>query len=389
MSDALDRFFAGDDEALGEISPAPKPLSKPQPHAGMRVIAGGKDNAAPAFKFTAVSDLEIKAPDFLIVGLIEKGALGLMFGDPGCGKSFSAVDLSMCVASGHDFHGREVEQGSVFYIAGEGHSGLARRFHAWAQHHGVPMDDLPLYKSERAASFLDGASAKAVADAVDEIAAEVGSPKLIIVDTLARNFGAGDENSTQDMNNFILAMDDLKDRYPDSVLLIVHHTGHADKQRARGAMALKGALDFEFRLEKSGTTLTLTNTKMKDAEPPEDMHFEFHGVKLGVDDHGEPFGSAVLVDGEAPEKSGEKLSKAQSRGLRTFRAAADKYGAIHDEGNGVRREDWKEMFRADYEGEPSGVNSAFSQAISSLKGGGYINQNNNLFQLTHKGGAGE
>jgi len=50
--------------------------------------------------------------------------------------------------------------------------------------------------------------------------------------------------------------------------MLVHHTGHSEKQRARGSIALKGALDTEYRLDKVGDEITLTNTKMKDAEPP-------------------------------------------------------------------------------------------------------------------------
>jgi hypothetical protein len=70
------------------------------------------------------------------------------------------------------------------------------------------------------------------------------------------------------MSEFVVAIDDMKARFPGCCVLIVHHSGHGDKQRARGAMALKGALDFEFRVEKKGREVQLINTKMKDAEAP-------------------------------------------------------------------------------------------------------------------------
>lgn len=258
------------------------------------------------FTFVAVGDLEYRPPEFLVEGLIETDTLGLVFGDPGCGKSFLAADLSLSVATGEPFHGRAVKQGTVIYIAGEGHNGLARRFNAWAQHHERSLKGVPMFKSERAAQFLDGASAQAVTQSVRALAETCGAPALIVVDTLARNFGGGDENSTQEMSNFIAAMDDLKANWPGCVLLIVHHSGHAEKQRARGATALKAALDFEYRLEKEDPALTLTNTKMKDAEPPPDLNFTLTGVDLG-----DGASSAVLVEGEGGPKRAKVTGQAK------------------------------------------------------------------------------
>ena len=183
------------------------------------------------FQFVPVHDLKYREPDYIIDELFETETLGLLFGDPGCGKSFLAVDIALAVASGTQFHGRDVKQGSVFFIAGEGHNGLARRFAAWAKARDVSLAGGPLFKSERAAQFLDGASAKAVADAVASLAKDHGQPTLIIIDTLARNFGAGDENNTKDMSEFVVAVDDLKARFPGCAVLIVHHSGHAEKQR--------------------------------------------------------------------------------------------------------------------------------------------------------------
>ena len=54
----------------------------------------------------------------------------------------------------------------------------------------------------------------------------------------------------------------------------MHHTGHNDKDRARGSIALKGAADSEYDIEKQKDILTMTTTKMKDAEIPR-SHFLF------------------------------------------------------------------------------------------------------------------
>ncbi len=104
-----------------------------------------------------------------------------------------------------------------------------------------------------------------------------GKPELIILDTVARNFGGNDENSTKDMSAFITAVDAINAEFDCSTLL-VHHTGHADKSRARSC--LKGALDTEYRLSKNDAFLTLECTKAKDFEEPKGMRFMLQPLEL-------------------------------------------------------------------------------------------------------------
>jgi hypothetical protein len=113
---------------------------------------------------------------------------------------------------------------------------------------------------------------------ITAIEQSAGHPSLIVLDTLARCFGGGDENSTQDMSNFVMACDLLRRRY-GCTILVVHHAGHGDKSRARGAIALKAALDAEYRLENE-SGLLLTATKMKDAETPLPLAMKLVSVEL-------------------------------------------------------------------------------------------------------------
>lgn len=247
------------------------------------------------FRLARVGDMEVKPPRFIVRDVLEADSLALAFGDPGCGKSFLGVDVACCVATGTDFHEHEAEPGAVIYVAGEGRNGLARRFRAWQIARGISLDDAPLYASATPASLCDPESARDVVDAVDDIAERDQAPTLVVIDTVARNFGPGDENSTQDMAGFIQACDRIRTSHGSTVLLI-HHTGHHDKTRARGAMALKGALDAEYRLDKDEHgVIRLEATKMKDAEDPEPMAFRLATVELGMQDNeGREVTSAVL-----------------------------------------------------------------------------------------------
>jgi hypothetical protein len=330
---------------------------------------------AVAFQFVPVADLKYRAPEYIIGELIETDTMGLIFGDPGCGKSFLAVDIALSVSSGTPFHGRDTKQGSVFFIAGEGHNGLARRFAAWSQARGVSLAGVPLFKSERAAQFLDGASAKAVADAVAGLAARHGSPALIIIDTLARNFGAGDENNTKDMSEFVVAVDDLKARFPGCSVLIVHHSGHAAKERARGAMALKGALDCEYRVEKEGHAMKLVNTKMKDAEPPDDVFFSFRQVDLdGIAK------SAVLEATDAPERH-HKLTATQRLAQETYATASAQNG-VWDDGTfrGLHVDDWRDAFYTKHTGDSvEAKKKAFQRVRKDMTDAGLMTATNDLY----------
>jgi hypothetical protein len=317
---------------------------------------------AGAFQFMAVGDLQYRPPEFLVALLIETSVLALIFGDPGCGKSFIAIDLALCVATGTPFHGHAVKRGPVFYIAGEGFNGLARRFAAWSKARGVDIKGAPLFVSTRPAQFLDAGSAKAVAEAVQGLAAQHGAPALIVIDTLARNFGPGDENSTSEMGQFIAAIDDLKAQFRGCAVLIVHHTGHGDKQRARGAMALKGALDCEYRVGKDGATVKLINTKMKDAEPPATLAFTLNSVDLG-----NGASSAVLEQTEARHTE-KPLTANQRLGQETFALAAATGDCWADgEFTGLHRDQWREAFYAAHTGDSiEAKRKAFNRARQDL-----------------------
>lgn len=341
------------------------------------LLPDGGRSASRAFEFVAVGDLEYRAPEFLIDGLIETDIAGMIFGDPGCGKSFIAVDIGLSVATGTPFHGRKVKQGAVFYIAGEGHNGLARRFAAWAKDRDVSIKLAPLFKSNRAAQFLDRESAAAVSAAVESLADIHGPPALIIIDTLARNFGPGDENSTSDMNCYVAALDDLRAHYPGCAILTIHHTGHGDKSRGRGAISLPGALDFNARAEKVNGVVTLTTIKMKDAEEPAPLAFEFCQVDLGGG-----ASSVALRSTMAPAERAAAPSFAQRLALETFIDAAAVDGVEQDDGTvAVRQNDWREAFFAKHHGDSDQAKKqAFYRVRKDLDEKGLISVDQGLYR---------
>jgi hypothetical protein len=256
--------------------------------------------------FTKVSDLlsNIKSVQWLIDNYLETDALSMVFGPSGGGKSFTVVDMACCVATGTPWHGMAVKQGAVFYIAGEGHNGLARRFKAWTKARGVEITkNTPFFKSNRAIMMLNATAASELSAEVDRLAKDTGmEPVLVIIDTLARNFGDGDENKQQDANQFIEHLDEYIRRRWKCNVMTVHHSGH-DMDRARGSSALKGAMDQEIWVKGQAGHIELKVTKMKDAEIPVDRRFRINQIDLGIQDECgiEITGAHLEVDGNPLE----------------------------------------------------------------------------------------
>lgn len=277
-------------------------------------------------RFVRLSEMGDRPPaiDWLIKGYLVSDTTAQLFGDPGCGKSFIALDMALSIATGQDWRGHATKGSPVFYIAGEGLQGLQRRKEAWLRYHEVTDRSAPFWLSKGATALSDPGQLAALIADIDAAIAGSGLPSLMVIDTVARNFGGGDENSTQDMSAFIVALDTLRERYRCCILL-VHHTGHADKTRARGSIALLGSLDAEYRIEKTGLdekTIQMVSTRQKDNDDPPNLAWTLTRYDLPwADEDGQPLNSAVLIPNDSvpvtkPVK--EKMGSQQRRALETL-----------------------------------------------------------------------
>lgn len=242
-----------------------------------------------------------RSANWLIHGVIPRGGVGLLFGDPGAGKSFLAQAWSAAVGSGLEWLGRAVQGGSVVYVAGEGYGGLGRRMAAWSQHTGAPLHTLPVYFCDYA-NFLDDEN---VEETIWEIERAPQPVALIVVDTMARATPGMNEDRASEVGKFVDACEQLRDKFGCTVL-VLHHSPHSDKSRAKGSIALKGAVDFELGLLTTSEegVVRLTCTKMKDGDPPSDIFLRFQPVDLG-----DGVTSAVLTECDAPAARSGKARK--------------------------------------------------------------------------------
>ena len=226
----------------------------------------------------------ITEPDWLIDKCIERGTVTSIFGAAKSGKSFIAIDMACAVASGRTFYGYETKPATVLYLAGEGFTGVGRRIKSHEQHHDYSLKNKPLLVSNRGTRIGDNEDFKNLQEVCRNIEKEQGSIGMIIVDTLARNYGLN-ENSTEDMNKFIQHIDDLKEEFNASII-IVHHTGHGSGARSRGSSVLPAALDYEFKVDRDKNSddaamlVNLKQTLVKDGTPIDEMYLKFQEVEL-------------------------------------------------------------------------------------------------------------
>ena len=221
-----------------------------------------------------------KPVSWLVKDFFELNAVSMIWGPPGSGKSFVAMDIAACVATGVKWNGNRVDQGAVFYFAGEGHEGLGRRLDAWTISTGVDCSE-DFFISDFAINMFDEKEAQQV---VEEIRQTVtNNPvKLIVIDTLARSMIGGDENSAVDMSKFMNYLDRFLIKPLKSNVLIIHHSG-VEGGRYRGSSAIKGALDQEFEVTSApqpGCNQKLVCHKMKDAAKPRDQKFVIKQVYI-------------------------------------------------------------------------------------------------------------
>jgi len=310
-----------------------------------------------------ISDIlaDIKPLQWAVRGVAPDGALIEFFGDPETWKSLAALDIGLCVAAGRDWRGARVKQGAVVYVCGEGLHGVKLRVLAWCRDAGVDPADVPLYVVDAPVPLIETAAAEALQRDIEALGVDV---RLMIVDTLSRNFGPGDENSTGDMVRFIGNVDAYL-RIPfGAAVIVVHHSGVADKNRSRGNSSLRGAIDSQFAFVKAGDTVTMSCRKMKDGAYPEDRHFcltvrEFPDVR---DEDGNRATAPLLVAATAPKQPDWQPTGAAAEMLAILRKPAG-YRAGYR--MGVRA--WKEACTN------SGVNpNTYKSACATLKNAGVI-----------------
>jgi hypothetical protein len=309
-----------------------------------------------------INKVDLTPPNFLIEDAIESPCTGMIFGASGSGKSFFVLDLALCCATGIPWLGKTVKEGPVVLICGEGRHGIPRRVAAWKSIHGA-IPDGRFMMSQRRVEFDPETVLEMVCE-INGLAAKSEPPVLIVVDTMARSLpGEADENSSRDIMNFLEICDKIQRQY-NCVVLLVHHTGHAEasKNRARGSSAIKGALDLEILIDQGRGVIEWT--KQKDSECHLPLKYELVKTSYG---EGPRDNSCIVKYDVKYDPTTENMTKPAKIGAETLATLCHKLGTTI-----IPMDVWKEEFFVEYGGPPASRRMPFKRAKDDLEKIHYI-----------------
>ena len=269
----------------------------PGPVAGPR---GPRRNAAhadpqranPAQGSTVMNGFPTRAPSeledrprhkqWLIDTLWGEQAVGIVGGEPKCGKSFLALDLAVAVAAGVPClrHFAAAQPGPVMLFAAEdaGHivrtrlAGIARAAGARFETLDIAVIDVPVLR-------LDHRNDR---QRLQETVERVG-PRLVVLDPLVRLHGV-DENTVAEVAPILGFLRDIQRRFATAVLL-VHHARKSGATRPgqalRGSSELHAWGDSNLYLRRRDRQILMT-VEHRAAAGLNDIEIEFDDDGKGL-----------------------------------------------------------------------------------------------------------
>ena len=198
-----------------------------------------------------VYSLDAGAISYILPGLIPRGAVVLLTGSPGVGKSSLALKLVIACALGREFLGRQCERIKCLYLDKENPLPLVQQrmdvfaggpipgLHIWG---GWLPDEAPMVEDPRLVRW----------------AAE--HQPLIVFDSLVR-FHTADENSASEMRKVMGYLRRLADA--GATVLLLHHRSKTEANKYRGSSDILAAVDVAYALEEVGGLLRLHRFKSR------------------------------------------------------------------------------------------------------------------------------
>lgn len=339
---------------------------------------------APEIRKTATST--VYRP--LVDGVINQGTFALVYGKPGAAKTFNMIDMGVSIAMGKPWAGQyQTSRGAVFYIAAEGGTGIHQRVTAALDHHDAPQDT-PFYLMPASVDFVtSNEDAKVIAKLANKAAERSGHPlRMVVIDTVNRSMGGGDENSAVDMGKFIANVDLLRSATGATVVAI-HHTGKDENRGARGHSSLLGALDTEILVKSNGQ---IESTKQRDLPELETVAaFVLLDRGIGSDPDGRPLGSAIVAYRNRSDFSADMpLTVGEERMLVALRTAVDAVKATGAVGGCVSWDQWFSAYgslvagHGEEGGEGLGTRQARRLADGVIGAGYAVKRQRGMFGLT-------
>lgn len=293
----------------------------------LQLIDGGRsDDARPApslDRFRPFFDGEgnSEPPPTLIKRTLRKRGVVVIGGPSQAGKSYIAVLLAACLASGSPFFGLRIqEKVGVVYAAAEGDDTIQPRLRAVKPSLGLEMGKtLPICVLQ---SFRMPKRGEGRADTFAPFVADVKSaraafearglpaPGVLVIDTASAGIDMNDENSANDIADVIDRARALGEE-TGMLVIIVHHYGKDPTKKGRGSNAWFAnpdqVLSVHARFDKNQVPTnerSLFLDKLRGAPPRLIANFKLEQVAIGLDSDGEDMHEAFAT----PRDTGETVT---------------------------------------------------------------------------------
>ena len=287
--------------------------------AGEPAVKASQDKPAKEAKppktvnIEAWDDIQDEPVEWLIQGILPALSFSALYGPPGSFKSFIALDMAEAIATGRPWMGNSIDQqGAVLYLCGEGFGGMGARIKACQLHHDTPKG-APIYVVRHQLNLRSSQEDfNALIFAVVQLVETTGIEfKLVIIDTLARAFGGGNENDSDAMGSFTISMGKIQE-FLKCALMVLHHSGKDTTKGLRGHSSLLGAVDTQLeilRFEEQPKGI-ISLTKQKDGQDGIRIGFEMVEVEIGGSSLGfDPTISLAVQASDEPLPGPAKASK--------------------------------------------------------------------------------
>jgi RecA-family ATPase len=266
--------------------------------------------------------------DWLVKNLVLAKSLGVVYGQPGSGKSFLVQDMMLAASAAsvtpditQEWFGHKVKPFGVIYVVAEGSDDFDVRMEAWRNENKIPRDAVIPFVF--LATDIDmrsgGADTAKLAEDIKSISAEMEArcgveARCVVIDTVSRVLCGGNENSSDVMGMFVINCGMLQKKAGVCVIGI-HHGGKEAGRGPRGHEALHGAADFE--LEVTAATEDGPNTwtvrKMKYGPGGETQNFRLAPCQVEFDEDEEQQTTCVVRQQAAKHKDADEAPKKEYR----------------------------------------------------------------------------
>jgi hypothetical protein len=293
--------------------------------AELRVIDGGRGApvAAPQpslDRFRPFFDGEgnSEPPPTLIKRTLRKRGVVVIGGPSQAGKSYIAVLLAACLASGKPFFGLPVQETvGVIYAAAEGDDTIQPRLRAVKPGLGLGMSQsLPIcvlqsFRMPRRGDGKSDAFAPFVADVKAAHAAfearHLPPPGVLVIDTASAGIDMEDENSSNSIADVIDRSRALGEE-TDMLVIIVHHYGKDPTKKGRGSNVWFAnpdqVLSVHAKFDKNQVPTnerSLFLDKLRGTPPRLIANFKLEQVAIGVDSDGDELVEAFATTRDSGE----------------------------------------------------------------------------------------